>query len=396
MTFSIHLPEGSRFSCRSCGRCCTGWAVPVDQATIDRLRARDWAGEPFERTPSSRQPWRVRMIDGRCFFLDRENRCRIHNEISYEAKPAACRAFPLAVLEVAGERYGRLSYWCPTVTANQGQEVARQSRWLQETVRLADRRTAPLKINEKTGIGLRELRQVHLALRLILTEAELPMSERLAAAAAIVRRLDQRAQKGDAPAIDSLLAAAECEGAVTLAAETRQNESASSSGPLFLIYLGQDCRKGRIFRIGRFLSLLLFNLGLGRLHSRAMGAGASRRQLGRVAFEPTTAARDLLTCYFCSKLDSRRYLAGEATLVEGFNLLVAAYAIVNLLARTRAAAARRSRCDDHDVRMAVEAADLLVVEHPSLYQGKYLANLTGTALGSADLCGAVLARLEKG
>ena len=124
-----------------------------------------------------------------------------------------------------------------------------------------------------------------------------------------------------------------------------------------------------------------------------MKAGATRRRIRRVAFDPPTANNDLLTRYLCSKLDSRRYLAGEATLVTGFNLLAAAYGIINVLARVRAAAAGRDSCDDNDVRVAVEAADYLVIEHPALYRGRFGDLLTGEALGSPILCGDILAAL---
>lgn len=106
----IHVPDGAKFSCESCGRCCTGWTIPVEQAAYDRLQAHDWDGQPFERFERDGHPYRIRLVDdGRCFFLDGNRRCRIHSELSYDVKPAACRAFPLAVMEMDGRRYGRLS-----------------------------------------------------------------------------------------------------------------------------------------------------------------------------------------------------------------------------------------------------------------------------------------------
>jgi Fe-S-cluster containining protein len=159
--------------------------VPVDQATVDRLRAHDWGADPFERAPGTGEPYRTRLVDGRCFFLDEANRCRIHAEIAYDAKPPVCRSFPLTVLDVAGNRYARLSFWCPTVAANVGKPLDHQSGWLKETARHTDRRTRPLMINERAEIQPDEFERIHHGLRRILADQAWPIADRLAAASAI-------------------------------------------------------------------------------------------------------------------------------------------------------------------------------------------------------------------
>jgi Fe-S-cluster containining protein len=390
---SVHLSNGARFSCRSCGACCQGWAVPVDRATADRLRAHDWGGDPFEVSADPQQPFRIKLVEGRCFFLDAENRCRIHRQISYEAKPAVCRAFPLAVLEVGGKQYGRLSFWCPTVVDNAGKPLEHQLKWIKETARHVDRRSSPLRINDTIALAPREFDRVHQALRTLLSTTSLTIEDRLAAAAAVIGRLEASANGGGG--IDRVLAGAEAEGAATLAAEARRKGRAAGGRRVLSLYLLQDAQGGRFSRMGRFFSLLLFGLGLAPVASKAVQAKASWRQVRQVSFEPPDASNELLTRYFCSKLDSRRYVAGEATLITGFNLMVAAYGVINLLARMRAAAAGRRSCSEEDIRAAVRAADLLVVEHRGQDRAGVQALLSQTALGSPGLCGDVLARLER-
>ena len=390
----IILPEGGRFSCQSCGHCCQGWAVPVDQATVDRLRAHNWGGDPFEPAPGTGEPFRIKLVDDRCFFLDRENRCRIHSEISYEAKPPVCRSFPLTVLEVAGKRYARMSYWCPTVTANSGKPLDHQSGWLKETAKHSDERTAPLMINDRTEIGVRDFERVHQVLRRFLRETTLPMGSRLAALSALIRRLDKAAQEGATLSVGRVVGAAESDGAAALAGEARLGGHPSGGRRVLSLYLLQDRRSGRVAVVARLVAVILFSVGVSRLQTRAVAARASWRQLRRVAFAPSATSDELLTRYFCSKLDSRRYVAGEATLVTGANLLVAAYGTINVLARMRAASHGRLSCDDEDVSLAVKAVDLLVVEHPGLYRGGFYKRLTQAALGNTDLCGDLLARLE--
>jgi Fe-S-cluster containining protein len=367
--------------------------VPVDRATADRLRAHDWGGDPFEANADPQHPFRIRLVEGgRCFFLDDENRCRIHREISYEAKPAVCRAFPLAVLEVDGKQYGRLSFWCPTVVENAGKPLEHQLRWIKETARHVDRRSSPLKADDGIELAVRDVERIHHAVRKLLSTTSLTIEDRLAAASAVIGRLAASANGG---AVERVIARAESDGAAALAAEARRRGRPAAGRRVLSLYLLHDAQGGRFSRLGRFFSLLLFGIGLAPIASKAVQAKASWRQVRRVAFDRSDAGNELLTRYFCSKVDSRRYVAGEATLVTGFNLLVAAYGIINLLARMRAAAAGRASCDDDDIRAAVRAADLLVVEHRGQDRAGVQALLSQAALGSPGLCGDVLARLER-
>lgn len=367
----------------------------MDQTTVERLRAHDWGADPFEATPSADQPYRIRLVEGRCFFLDREHRCRIHSEVSYESKPAVCRAFPLAVLDVGGQRYARLSFWCPTVTANRGKPVAHQARWISETARHTDRRTAPLRINETTELTPRDVERVHRALCRFLLDTARPVGDRLTAAAGLVRRLDAAAATdGSTAMVDRVLRAAESEGAAALARETRGQGHRSGGRRVLSLYLLQDRQAGRAAVLARFLSVVAFNLGVARLRSLAVPSRASWREVRKVTFAPSEASDALLTRYLSAKLDSRRYMAGDATLVTGFNVLVAAYGMINLLARMRAATHRRRSTDDTDVQLAVSAADLLVVEHRDPDRGRVRTGLSRATLGTPTLCADLLAYLD--
>jgi len=388
----VTLPEAARFTCRSCGHCCQGWAVPVDQATVTSLRSRDWGGDPFEAIPTAGRPFRIKLVEGRCFFLDGENRCRIHTEVSYEAKPEACRAFPLSVLDVGGQSYARLSHWCPTVTENVGKPLEQQLRWVRETSRHAESRTTPIVIQNRTLAG-RELDSLHRAIRQVMSEPGVALPVRLAAVCALALRADSAAQGPGA--FEKGLQHARESGTQALADEIQRKGAAGGGRRVLALYLLNDVRGGRLARVLRFGAVFLFNAGVTRLRSTAAGASASWRQLRRVRFEMSSASKDLLTRYFVSKIDSRRYLAADATIVEGLNLLVAAYGIVSVLARTRAAAAGRSATDEEDIREGVRAADLLVVEHQVHGAGLLHQRVMRAALAGPTLGGDVLACLDE-
>lgn len=396
MTAEIRVSADARFTCRSCGRCCQGWAVPVDQQTVDRLRSRSWGGEPFEATSTGEHPYRIRLVNGRCFFLDDTNRCRIQSELSYEAKPDVCRAFPLAVLDVNGTRHARMSYWCPTVADNVGRPLVHQMRWVHETARHADHRTARFMLNGRIEIESRTFDQVHAALHRLLAASEAKIADRIAAAAALVRRMVAAAAA--APDVSAVCRAAiqggDLDGIARLTKEMRSSGRAASGRRVLALYLLQDASGGRASLLGRFFAVMLFTAGWTRLRSRVVSGRASWRELRAVADANTPSADGLVTRYLVSKLESRRYVAGAATLVEGVNMLCVAYAVAMVLARVRAAASGRACCDEGDIRAGLGAADLLVVEHAARLAGGLHGRLARAALGEADLCGDVLASLD--
>jgi Fe-S-cluster containining protein len=382
------VPDGTRFTCQGCARCCQGWTVPVERETVERLRGHDWGGEPFEPLKGGGYPFRIKLVEGRCFFLDAQNRCRIHTEISYDAKPAACKAFPLSVLEIEGRQHARLSYWCPTVVANIGRPLEQQTRWLKDTAAIPDRRTAPVTLDGGRELSSRELERIHTAIRRYVADARSPMRDRLAAVAALIRRL-QAAPGG----LESVIEIAEAAGVPSLACEGASGGHPSSGRRVLTLFLLHDRKNERWSVVPRLAAIVLFNAGVWPLYSRTTKARATWRALRRVEFLPPPDGIELLARYFLSKVESRRYLAGDVSLVKGFNQLIAAYAMVEIYARTRAAAAGRAACDLDDVRSALSATDLLVVEHPGLDPMGLHRRVTDAALGGVDVAADVLATL---
>ena len=45
-------------------------------------------------------------VDGRCIFLQRDARCRIHSTYGWDAKPQVCKQFPLVATRLTGPRIG--------------------------------------------------------------------------------------------------------------------------------------------------------------------------------------------------------------------------------------------------------------------------------------------------
>jgi len=399
MSARPRLPEDTRFSCQSCGRCCTKWAVPVSQERLDALRKHDWGGEPFEANSGPGDPFRTRLLDGRCFFLDDQNQCRIHSELSYDAKPDACKAFPLKFTEVNGIPYARLSFYCPTVTENKGKRIEQQSKWIQQVHRASGdiTRTNQLELCDEVPLSTKGLDGIERRLLSFVDDDSATMADRLAACAGLLRRLIDDVEgkdPKDAPKVlERALLRHQDADLDTLAAEGRSGAKASQAGPLFSLFLGQDTPDHKLSRVGHFFGVRFFHLGLARLKSAAMQAKASSGQIKRIAFDPPLPDDALLPRYFRDKLKTRRYLADDNSVLSGFNILAAAYGMISLLSRLKAASEGRDAIQQSDLLEAVQAADLLVVEHPSLYHAELSSFLLSSILENPQLCGAILARV---
>ena len=124
MITAVSILEGARFACQGSGACCGGYVYgPIEDAVVRVVRAHRFTengellngpADPFERTEIDGEFVRVlRRVDGRCVFLSRTNKCLIHQEISPEAKPGLCRAYPFNVaLAPNGVAYVSLNMEC--------------------------------------------------------------------------------------------------------------------------------------------------------------------------------------------------------------------------------------------------------------------------------------------
>jgi Fe-S-cluster containining protein len=141
---SIHAD----YRCRHTGACCTsGWDIPVEPETEERLRAALRSGglrlrdrdDPIPLTFPSTEPEPAscfrsvaslpagaRVIlrtdgAGRCVFFDPRRRpsglCTVHGGLGEEALPSACRHFPRVVTLTPLGVSVTLSHYCPTAAA---------------------------------------------------------------------------------------------------------------------------------------------------------------------------------------------------------------------------------------------------------------------------------------
>jgi Fe-S-cluster containining protein len=383
---------GERYHCHSCGRCCRRWKIPVDADRVQRLRRHDWTRygipDPFVRSADG---YFLRMVGDRCVFLDDNQKCRIHSDLSYEEKPAACRAFPLHLATINGVTAARLSFYCPAVCANDGILLSRQSRWLTTTLREAGDivRREPLTLDGTTPVSWSDQASIERRLLSLLQNTDLSMADRLCAGTGFLRRLTTHSTAVRSRSIAAFCA--ETPDLPELLREGRLGGSRSEGRTVLSLFLGQDTVSGALrHRMGQFFNVRLAGMGLVPLSSGSMRARARFSQIQRLAFSPSLEAAGLIDRYILSKIQSGRYLMGNASIRSGWQLLGVGFAILSLLARLRATANARSGCSDEDVEMAVQSTDLLVFEHARIVQSPVLGTFIDRMLNSEALTASVM------
>lgn len=117
-----------RYDCASCGACCRGLGIGLDQVGGQAVELAELYPElqAFFRTRGS--AWTAFNPRGRCWFLDDGGLCRVEVDHGRDTKPASCRLFPfnrifqlgrtriidfnsvICPMEIAGEGHNGISH----------------------------------------------------------------------------------------------------------------------------------------------------------------------------------------------------------------------------------------------------------------------------------------------
>ncbi|MEQ8819994.1 MAG: hypothetical protein RLY93_07090 [Sumerlaeia bacterium] len=197
----FHLPANLRYDCVRCGRGCTDfWEVPVDGASVERLRAFDLQaalpedappGPAFADSPFTPGQTVIRRKGCECVFLTKDRLCALHSKHGPEAKPQNCLDFPFRYSETPSGVYVGLSFACTAVLQDEGRPVASADRRAELAANYRDsvhvrsdmdrpRLTRPLPIDFAAYAAIED------ALDAIMAVAERPLTERLLAQSAFL------------------------------------------------------------------------------------------------------------------------------------------------------------------------------------------------------------------
>ncbi len=140
----LNIPEGINYECTGCGKCCSGWSVPLTQEDYDRIAPIDWGAlspefkdkKLFRTLQSSEKlhtPYSHAINpepDGHCPFL-KNNLCFIHSQFGATIKPAICQLFPYSFNETPSGVFATVSFISRGAILNAGRSLLAQKEYLE-------------------------------------------------------------------------------------------------------------------------------------------------------------------------------------------------------------------------------------------------------------------------
>ncbi|MBI4532747.1 MAG: YkgJ family cysteine cluster protein [Candidatus Melainabacteria bacterium] len=141
----LHIPDGINYECSGCGKCCSGWAVPMTKEDYERISVKDWGAvnekykdkKLFRKLKDSQRAGGlythtiVRGDDGGCPFLE-NNLCFIHKSFGGKFKPTICQLFPYCFNETPSGIYTTVSFYSMSVIYNSGRALTAQKEVLEQ------------------------------------------------------------------------------------------------------------------------------------------------------------------------------------------------------------------------------------------------------------------------
>ena len=140
----LNTPEGLHYECTGCGKCCSGWSVPLTEEDYKRVVDIDWGSlspdlkdkklfRPLPPALKKGTPYSYAIIansEGQCPFL-KNNLCFIHSQFGSQTKPAMCQLFPYSFNETPGGIYASVSFVSRGAIFNAGKALSEQTEYLQ-------------------------------------------------------------------------------------------------------------------------------------------------------------------------------------------------------------------------------------------------------------------------
>ncbi len=139
------IPEGIRYNCQGCGRCCSGWPVGLTEKDYARVKDVDWGSlhpelagkelfrhrdKEFAGGDSLYPHYTTAREDGGCSFLI-DNLCFIHGTLGEDSKPSMCKLFPYTFTVTPSGIYVGLVYGSMAAVRNLGNLLSEQRPMLE-------------------------------------------------------------------------------------------------------------------------------------------------------------------------------------------------------------------------------------------------------------------------
>ena len=140
---NLITPDGLHYECTGCGKCCSGWSVPMTEEDYQRIVAIDWGSldpdlkdkklfRPLTAQQKQNTPYTHAInatAEGQCPFL-KNNLCFIHSQFDAKTKPSMCQLFPYSFNETPSGVYTSVSFVSRGAIFNAGKALSDQKEYL--------------------------------------------------------------------------------------------------------------------------------------------------------------------------------------------------------------------------------------------------------------------------
>ncbi len=203
----IALPIVEHWDCQNCTACCRETVIRLNAEDVARLQVQQWEQQPgFQGVRIVRRSALLggtRVLahkdDGSCVFLTSAGLCRIHEVFGGDAKPLACRQFPLQVVRWERKSFATVLRSCPSAAAERGRAVSEHLGFLKRLVQDSEIRSAAPAVVKRVQRGWDDFECVATAVERCLTDENLPLVRRIVKCARFCNLIEQCRWKRLAP-----------------------------------------------------------------------------------------------------------------------------------------------------------------------------------------------------
>ena len=377
----IEMPAGQNWSCHSCTDCCRNHLfVPLSVEEKERIEKQGWTAadgvDPAKMIVAGLNQYRLgHQADGACVFLDASKRCRIHLKFGEDAKPLACRLYPLVIYPAGKKVLVGLRFSCPSAAANLGKPLAEYtgqvSRLAREVLPEDYEQLPPPPVAATPGLDWPDFLRFVRWLEFTLAAQNVPVVLKLLRALHWLEKVERGyLDQISGDSADEIIEALVRSAGEKLPALPPQIERPSRFGRLFLRLLVLEHARATTVADRDVRSLHRWKMlaAAFRFVSASGRTPVLRDELKPVpfadiekSFGPLPSSSDaLLDRYFRVKVQSLQFCGKgfhDRGLIEGFRNLALLYPIIVWLSRWLAVSNGRTTLTEADVMKAISIVD---------------------------------------
>ncbi len=349
---TLKIPADINYQCTGCGKCCSGWSVPMTEEDYQRINAVNWAdlnpdlkNKNLFRTLKANEkigtPYAYAINpepNGQCPFL-KDNLCFMHSKFGAQFKPSICQLFPYCFNETPDGVYTTVSFISRGAIFNSGQSLIEQKEYLQSKYKEFQKlypdhhpNWSQIKLSSNWPLTWEQYMDIEKTILSIMQNKNKSLEERFIEGSAYLK---SRLSNADLSSLKngSVLALNKWDKILLVALYRKyfppQNKSAKSYGQLHL-------------NLSSFMTAIPYINNIEQLV----------RETDNIAWSIDADINDLLYRFFYSRLFAKLYFGagfGQLSIITGFNHLAVLLAIIKLKVKALAMTHKDRKISQSDI-----------------------------------------------